>query len=277
MRFLSSIIILLTITAFLWAADAPPSFTVTSQAPGNVVTTGTPLIFTVQGADGAVQYTVTDYFGKTVVTNSVTATNGMATITAPMLPPGFYTLDCTNGTQHVTVSLGVLINRGNAPLPRVGRIGTDAALTWLTSLENIPKIAHMVRLAGIPWVRERLAWRDIEQAQGAQTWTEKNPRYQAAADAYAREGVYVESMWHDAPDWTHQGLQGNAYGPDDLRTAYAFARDAASHYASAIQTWEIWNEPDIGFWKDLSDRFAGYEKATYLGIKAGDSKLQAFP
>ncbi|MBM4042903.1 MAG: hypothetical protein FJ290_30810, partial [Planctomycetes bacterium] len=61
--------------------------------------------------------------------------------------------------------------------------------------------------------------------------------------------------------------------PADLRDAYAFAKRLAEHYKGRVQAWEVWNEPDIFFWPDLSDTFAGLQKAAYLGFKAGDPTL----
>ncbi|HEX2948580.1 MAG TPA: hypothetical protein VHV83_03275, partial [Armatimonadota bacterium] len=202
--------------------------------------------------------------------------DGTATITMPAVLPGYYDLTCTSNQQQVTASMGVLINRGNAPLPVDGRVCSDAALAWLSKKEDIPQLAHIIRMAGIPWVRERLSWNGIEPTAGERKWADPAARYQTDIDSLSAEGIHVQQIWHDAPQWTHPAIKTKS-APDDLRTVYAFTRDAARYYNGKIQAWEIWNEPDIGFWDDLSDRFAGFTKAAYLGLKDGNPTVQVFP
>jgi len=82
----------------------------------------------------------------------------------------------------------------------------------------------------------------------------------------------VYQIWHDAPGWTHPG-DNNTRNPQDLRDVYRFTKRVAEHYKGRVAAWEVWNEPDIGFWPDLGDTFAGLQKAAYLGFKAGDPDL----
>lgn len=245
--------------------------TISSEAPGNLFVTGKPLTFTVKGAQGEVRYTLTHYFGYRVEEGRVTTQNGAATISLKGQKPGWYELCCQDNAGAVTAAVGVVMDRNNAPLPREGRVCGDAASAWLLRKEEHRKpFAQMLRLAGIPWVRERLSWGEVEKEPGKFEWG----RYQTTADALKAEGIHVYQIWHDSPGWTRPS-KPNTLCPDDLRTVYRFTKTAAQHFASQIEAWEVWNEPDIFFWRDLSDRFAGFQKAAYLGLKDGNPKAMA--
>ncbi|MCS6861791.1 MAG: hypothetical protein NZT92_15915 [Abditibacteriales bacterium] len=240
--------------------------TISSDAPGNLFGAGKPLTLTVRDAQGEVHYALTHYFGQRTAEGRVMARNGVATIALSGQRPGWYELRCQDNTSTATAAVGVVMDRGNAPLPRAGRVCGDAASAWLLHKEEHRKpFAQMLRLAGIPWVRERLSWGEVEREPGRFEWG----KYQTTADTLKAEGVRVYQIWHDSPGWTRPN-QPNTLCPDDLRTVYRFTQTAAQHFAQQIEAWEVWNEPDIFFWPDLSDRFAGLQKAAYLGLKDGN-------
>lgn len=235
---------------------------ITSDAPGNVFIAGSPIRLEIKDAQGEISYGVTDYFGANKASGKITSV-----IELPGLQPGWYEVKCKDNAGEATTSIGVVMNRGKAPLPENGRICTDVAAAWLVNASNYQAITRMIRIAGIPWVRERLHWIGKEKERNIADWEQ----YQAVADDYAVEGIHVYQICHDSPRWSHPGRDGNVC-PDDLRDYYYFIRDAANHFSKQISAWEIWNEPDIGFWPDQSDRYSGLVKAGYLGIKDGNPK-----
>lgn len=244
-----------------------PSFsmTISSNCPGNVVVAGKPSVFTVDGAPGDVRYILTDYFGEKVFEGSVSAANGAVTISIPGLKPGWYEITCTAGAESTSASIGALIDRGNSPLPQDGRVCSDAASSWLIRNDDYrPAFAKIVRLAGISWVRERMSW-DVETAPGKYNWS----GYQPTMDLLSKEGVHISTTWHDCASWTRLSHPDDRY-PDDLRDVYRFAKALSSHFTGKVQALEVWNEPDALFWPKLGDRFAGLQKAAYLGIKDGN-------
>jgi hypothetical protein len=245
-------------------ANGVLAMTIGSDAPGNIFAAGKPVRFSSNDAQGELSYEVVDYFGATVASGAAAAGPGGASIALSELSPGWYELRCRDSAGAAVVSFGVVIDRGDKALSREGRVCADAASAWLLSDALRPPFAHMVRLAGIPWVRERLSWSNTQPGPGRFAWG----RYQATADLLATEGVNICQIWHDSPRWTHF-LNQTTRCPDDLRTVYRFTKTAAQQFARQIQAWEVWNEPDIAFWPDLSDRFAGLQKAAYWGLKDG--------
>ena len=100
--------------------------------------------------------------------------------------------------------------------------------------------------AGIKWGRQDFTWRRIERKQGEYDFVP----YDRLVDRCRKSGVL---------------LFGNlAYGPSfhDPRTtegveAYGrFARAAAKRFAGRVDHWQIWNEPNGGFWNGTPEQYA---------------------
>jgi len=263
---------------------------ITSAAPGNLFGARSPVAFTVTAPGRAVSYEVLDYYGQQVAHREAPVKEGSARIALGRLPLGHYRLLCRPASrsaysaeaasatqaaeaslrrasgQEVTTSFAVI--RGRRRQAASERIAVDGATAWLCKPEQWEPVAKMLRRAGIGWVRERLSWGGVQPKDEGFQWD----RYETVASALAGQGVHVYQIFHDSPGWTHPGDERTRC-PDDLRTVYRFARAAGEHFKGRILAWEPWNEPDISFFPDLADRYAGVQKAAYLGFKAADPEL----
>lgn len=56
---------------------------------------------------------------------------------------------------------------------------------------------------------------------------------------------------------------------EDLGEVFRQAEKWAGENRGRVDAWELYNEPDIGFCRDLPDRSTAYMKAVYLGLKSG--------
>ncbi len=254
----------------LLTADLSIAITITSSSPGNIFVSGQSIDFTISNITDTVDYTLQDYFGNQVISTRIAGHNGTTTIQLPPLNPGWYALQVHDTTTTASVSLGIVINRANAPLPVDGKIGADAASAWIVRDTTLRKpFAHLVRLAGIPWVRERLSWTETEPAPDTFTWG----KYQTVPNYLSEQGIQISQVWHDTPGWARYSTSKSPFIAD-LRDVYRYMRTASSHFATQIPAWEIWNEPDYEFWPGLADRFAGLQKAGYFGVKDGNPNAQ---
>ncbi len=227
--------------------------TVSSPATGNLFPAGKVAEFTVKDAKGDVTYDVTDYFGKQVAEGKGTA------IRLTGLPPGWYELRAKDNAGTVKTALGVVMDRGNAPLPMDGRICVDG-------IGGGSGLTGIIKMAGFPWVRDRLWWNVIQYGKGPIDWK----HYPAAAEAFSKEGIFACQVWHDAPPWLCE-KSPIKFIPDDLRDIYKFSQAISAKLSHGFQAWEVGNECDIA-WGGHADRFAGYVKAAYLGLKDGNPK-----
>jgi len=249
-----STLLLLTITELALAETS--GLRVSSDAPGNLFIEGEQIQFTAD--PDKLDYRLIDYQGEDIRSGQAKDRR----IALGPLPCGYYELTCSVGQQTVTVPFGVIAK----PKPTAtARIAVDGATAWLCKPDQWPVVAKMLRRAGITWVRERFTWSEVQPKEGMDfQWG----KYDTVATLLADQKVNVYQIFHDTPAWTHPS-EGKTRNPDDLRTVYRFAKAAGRHFAGRIQAWEVWNEADIEFWPDLADRFAGLQKAAYLGFKAG--------
>ncbi len=233
-------------------------------APCGIFMVGEPIVFTsAEGNEAELSCVVRDYDGQEVWEGA--AVDGRVAI--PPQPPGHYTLGWRAGEQTGTSSFGVIPARPDEK-PPPGPLAVDGATAWLSGADQWEPIARMLRRTGIGWMRERLSWGQVAPEEGKLDWG----KYQTVADILDDQGVRVYQIFHDSPGWTHPGKQTR--NPDDLRHVYRFTKEAANHFRGHILAWEPWNEPDIGFFDQLGDKYAGIQKAAYLGFKAGRPDVQ---
>ena len=57
--------------------------------------------------------------------------------------------------------------------------------------------------------------------------------------------------------------------PENLIAVYQQGKILAGDFADTVDAWELVGEPDVGYCTDLPDRVVAYQKAMYLGLKAG--------
>jgi len=118
--------------------------------------------------------------------------------------------------------------------------------------------------AGIKWGRQDFSWGRIEREKGQYDWQ----AYDRLVEACRKHGIL---------------LFGNlAYGPKfhDPRTpegaaAYAaFAAAAAGHFRGKVDHWQIWNEPNGGFWKGSPAEYAAILAAAGKAIHAANPRAK---
>lgn len=108
--------------------------------------------------------------------------------------------------------------------------------------QPMPGEMEMLAATGVKWVRMDWGWGRTERAKGAYDWAEPD-KLVAALEKHKLRAVFVLSY-------------GNKlYSPvspatDESRAAFArWAVAAVTHFKGRGIVWEMWNEPNIGFWR----------------------------
>ncbi|MBN2272035.1 MAG: beta-galactosidase [Sedimentisphaerales bacterium] len=125
---------------------------------------------------------------------------------------------------------------------------------------NLEAILQKMKDAGIKWGRQDFTWRRIEREKGKYEFAD----YDRLVDLCRQYGLLL--------------FANLAYGPDfhDPRTAEGvraycdFARAAVRHFAGKIKHWQIWNEPNGGFWKGTPQQYASLLTAAGKAIHEAD-------
>ena len=138
--------------------------------------------------------------------------------------------------------------------------GIDACLTRHVPEDQFLPYEKLLAGAGIRIVRER----DIgtHHADGSY---ERDIRPKCRA--YHEAGFFVVAF--AGSPLPLQREQGGDVLPEDLLAVYNGGKLLAHDFAGLVDAWEMVGEPDVGYCTDLPERTVAYQKALYLGIKAG--------
>jgi hypothetical protein len=229
-----------------------------SEHPGNVYVAGEDVQITVPAA--WVSWKAVDVDGKEVGHGA--AAGGIADL--GKLPIGYFEVCQKDGAGKITAAV-VAKSQAVENTP----IALDAAMSWFYGEpEQIRDVCALCRLAGVKWVRDRSSWPEIEPARGS--WAAEG-RYEKAMRIEHEQGLRVLQVNHISPAWASKDAK---HFPDDLRDVYAFYRGLAERWKGLADAIEPWNEPDIiEFGGHTGCEIASFQKAAYLGLKAGDPQL----
>lgn len=248
-----------------------PCLVVTAR--GGVFTEGQLPVVKLKGAPGGFGWTLLDWRRQTVRQGSFPVDGRQA---FPDLPRGYYFVQARGAVTNMQeVTFCLVADPSTRLYPRDSFFGVDAALSWVCAPnsyavnwygeDSYAACLDLIRLAGIPHVRERLSWREVSKQPGVYDWG----KYLKNAKLARERGLIVSGMFHDAASYADVMKKG----PKDLLAVYRFSRDAAQVFGEAMGDWEFWNEPDIGFFPEPVWDYMSAQKAAYLGFKAANPKM----
>ena len=150
--------------------------------------------------------------------------------------------------------------------PAEGYGFTDGMNILGLSTADLDRTLDALAATGGSWLRMPLPWALIERTRGTYDWSVTD-RVVTAARA---RGLKVIGVVAYVPDWARSSDHPTA-PPTDPAAFGAFAGDLAKHYAGAVDTFEIWNEPNLApfYGGDPDARsFTALLRAAYPAIKA---------
>ena len=100
--------------------------------------------------------------------------------------------------------------------------------------------------AGIKWGRQDFTWRRIEKEPGRYDWAP----YDRLVEQCRSHGVQLFGNFAYGPPFHDPRTPGGA------KAYAAFAAEAARRYRGKVDYWQIWNEPNGGFWKGTPEQYA---------------------
>ncbi len=197
---------------------------------------------------------------------------GGTSIVIGKLGIGWYRIEFLD-SQGVIVkeTTAAVIARLRVPVPDDSPIGVDAAISWYPEKETgeREKLAILASLAGVSWIRDRLRWREMQLANdvyAASTHYDRLAAYQKSL------GMNVLQVFHATPKWALK--EGDGALASDLRIVYQFCKAMAQRFKGKVNAWEPWNEGNAHDFGGLTiDELCSYQKAAFLGFKAGDEHV----
>jgi len=135
---------------------------------------------------------------------------------------------------------------------------------------------------GVAYVRDEIGWETVEPRAGVWDWTGTD----AMVDALAKHNLQLNATLDYTVEWAST-KPGNAsigiLSPTErskLATRVmpqtdpwlTYVRNSVSRYKSHVKYWEIWNEPDNGFWQSSPADYASLFSQTAKAIKQTDAE-----
>lgn len=226
----------------------------------------------VEQRDQAARWRALDDRHELVVSGTVNPRT--ESVDAGPLGIGWYRVEFLNseGQTLAWTSVAVLAKQ-RVPASQDSPVCVDSAAAWFAKDDpvNQENLTRLASLAGVNWVRDRMKWREMELAPGVLA---QETTYDSAADIQARHGLKVLQVFHDTPPWAVSEEETRGRYVSDLRLAYQFCQAMARRFKGRVQAWEPWNEGNVSdFGGHTADEMCSYQKAAYLGFKAGDPNV----
>lgn len=247
--------------------------------PGNVFFDGEEVAIPVP--EGSANWRAVDFDGKLIGEQRVV--EGQDILELGMLGIGWYRIEfLDSGGQAINWTTAGVLARPLVPTLDDSPVCADSATAWFARRYRNDEethqeiLANLAALAGVNWIRDRMAWGEMERRRGVFA---EQTRYDSSAAMAAKQGLRVLQVFHSTPGWAIDrqldGQRAWSRFPRDLRDQYAFCRAMAERFQGRVLAWEPWNEANITvFGGHTIDEMCSLQKAAYLGFKAGDADVR---
>ncbi len=147
--------------------------------------------------------------------------------------------------------------------------GMQVFLYWREEVAD--RDLKLVEEAGFRWVKQEIAWREVEgHAKGAWQW-ETPDRIMDQIEAH---NLKVIVRLGSQPGWASSAMLPDVSPPDNLQDFYDYVFAVADRYQGRVAAYQIWNEPNLAReWGERPPNPAEYVeilKVGYQAVKAAD-------
>jgi hypothetical protein len=182
----------------------------------------------------------------------------LAAATLLMFVPGGWSDEAQMPTAASSFHMNLPPHRFAERLCPASSFGINTALR--PGASDIEARLKLMQDAGIKWGRQDFTWRQIEREPGSYDW---KPYDELVETCRAHGLLLFGNLAYNPP--FHDPLT-----PEGVEAYCAFARAAAKRYQGKIDHWQIWNEPNGGFWKGTAEQYARLLAAGGAAIHAAN-------
>ena len=231
-----------------------------------------------------IEFTITDYYGNPIsriYVKGIAGESKKISVGFMNHPTGYFTIAVDGAELDYYVVTPDVNERTLTDSP----FAMDAVLTGHLGddLDLIDSYASAMRLAGVTWVRERLAWSSYQTGDNGGSYT-YNTSYlndlENKLQVVKGRGLNVLMTMSTGPSWAlnlayNNGGENITIGsnkPNFLGTygtqlaIYDAAKKVASQLAQEVDMIELMNEPDHSAFLDLAEQYASWFKSAALGV-----------
>ncbi len=162
-----------------------------------------------------------------------------------------------------TVSLlTCLISPAQSFSNRFGHLNEPGAGVNIHFTKGHEKDLDMIAAAGLKYIRMDFIWQETEKSRGVYDWSD----YDELTAGLRKRGIsaiyildYSNSLYEDNVVFKDP-ITGEEYTgiaspqhPGSIEAYVRWAAAAVKHFSDSNIIWEIWNEPNITFWRPVPD------------------------
>lgn len=184
--------------------------------------------------------------------------------------------DAVTTDSATTDAVTIIEETGYKPTVDVDQVmsspdyGMQVFLYWREEIAD--RDLQLVEEAGFRWVKQEMAWRELEGGgKGKWRWNISD-RVMDQIDAHHLKVIVRLSS---QPEWAASGVAfPEVSPPDNLQDFYDYVYAVASRYRGRVEAYQIWNEPNLAReWGGRPPNPAEYVellKMGYQAVKAAD-------
>ncbi len=127
--------------------------------------------------------------------------------------------------------------------------GVHASELTEVPMTTLSRIATMLDSANVRWVRLVFPWKDIQSTPTQWQWGDLRQRL----DTLRSHNFKILAILYKVPDWASSAASGTNpllvpfYAPRDTLEWITYIDSTVRKFKDIVSHWEIWNEPDGGF------------------------------
>jgi len=132
---------------------------------------------------------------------------------------------------------------------------------------DVPRSFDLMSRAGIKWLRDEISWGACEREKGKIVIPEWADRYMRAAVEHGVTPLIIFDYGNALYD------EGNAPTSPEAQEAFGrYCYALVDHFKDICKHWEVYNEPNIGFWRPKPDpeAYARLMRVAYAAAKSAD-------
>jgi len=185
-----------------------------------------------------------------------------------LLPPLMLTAAMSTAATFPPINLSAAATSAPSPLTTPTYFGINGIGYFHRA--NLPdelrQREELIRDLGVKWDRSDFWWADLERQPGKWNYDKAD----AAVDLYESAGLQMLPILCYGARW--RDTQGPAT-PEQLEEWGRYVDNVVSRYAGRLDTWEVWNEPNIiPFWRPQpnADAYAALLQLTAQRARAAN-------
>lgn len=216
--------------------------------------------------DVALSLKARDFFNNPVLDKEIKLSlppqaGGSTTCKIPLKRLGAYIVEIKDreGNLRKEVVLSAL------PPFRKGKLELSSPFGINGHIPNDRELTMMER-AGIRWCRMDFLWEIIEPEKEKFNWKTFDEVFANAR----KHAIYPLPILCYNSRWGSKKSENGKGVVPDLSNWLPYVKESVNRFKDFVKYWEVWNEPNIGFWTGTLDEYAELLRETYKAIKQVD-------